>query len=351
VKEHVLHITNTAYYEVNFMDDIITLAYGSGGKKTSQLIEEVLLPAFNNPELNSLGDGAVLNGFEKLVFSTDSFVVSPYFFPGGDIGKLSVCGTVNDICMCGGIPKYLSLSFIIEEGFKTNELLKIVQSIKETADKCEIKVVTGDTKVVEKEKGDGIYINTTGIGILTYKDLGKHRIVDGDVVIVTGTIGDHGACIMASRNSLITESNIYSDCAPLVELSKEILKYGNEVKIIRDPTRGGLATTLNEFVEDSNLSIEIEEEKIPVKESVLNVCEILGIDPLYSANEGKIVAVVSSEVAEDIIEDIKKLEVGKDAAIIGKVTSNYNGKVVLKTPFGGSRILSKLTGAQLPRIC
>lgn len=229
------------------MDDIITLAYGSGGKKTSQLIEEIILPAFRNPELSKLGDGAVLQGNGKLVFSTDSFVITPYFFPGGDIGKLAVCGTINDLCMCGGEPKYLSLSLIIEEGFKTDDLRRIISSIEKTASECGVMIVTGDTKVVERGKGDGIYINTSGIGFMKYPGLGQERISEGDAVIVTGTMGDHGISIMAARNNLITGSELYSDCQPLHNVAAEMLKYEEKIRVMRDPTRGGLATTLNEF--------------------------------------------------------------------------------------------------------
>lgn len=333
------------------LGDIITLAYGSGGKKTSELIEEILVPAFNNPELQKLSDGAILNSSEKIVFSTDSFVINPYFFPGGDIGKLSVCGTVNDLCMCGGEPKYLSLSFIIEEGFSIEHLIKIVESIKKTAEDCSVKIVTGDTKVVERGKGDGIYINTSGIGFLKYDGLGEEKIAEGDLVIVTGTMGDHGISVMAARNQLILGDCIVSDCTPLIRLSKELLKYKSAIKIMRDPTRGGLATTLNEFVERNNLCIELDEGSIPIKRSVSNACEIIGLDPMYSANEGKIVAVVAKERAAEIIEALREYKEGKDAAIIGRVTSKYPGKVVIKTYLGGTRILSKLTGAQLPRIC
>ncbi|CDF58156.1 hydrogenase expression/formation protein HypE [Thermobrachium celere] len=334
------------------MDEIITLSYGSGGKKTSQLIENLILPAFACNELNALSDGAILElDSNKFVFSTDSFVVSPYFFPGGDIGKLAVCGTVNDLAVCGAVPKFLSLSLIIEEGFKLEDLKKIINSIKETAEKCNVKVVTGDTKVVEKGKGDGIYINTSGIGVLTHEFLGKDKIAENDVVIVTGTVGDHGASIMAARNNLVDEFSVISDCAPIYELAQCILQYGNKVKIMRDPTRGGVATTLNEFVEGTEYSIEINEEDIPVSVKTNNLCEILGIDPLYSANEGKILAVVDYSIAESLINDLRNIELGKDAAIIGKVTKNFPSKVVLNTNLGGSRVLTKLTGAQLPRIC
>lgn len=333
------------------IDDIITLAYGSGGKKTSELIDKILVPAFNNPELSKLGDGAILPSEGKIVFSTDSFVINPYFFPGGDIGKLSVCGTVNDLCMCGGEPKYLSLGFIIEEGFMIEHLEKIVESIKVTAKECGVKVVTGDTKVVERGKGDGIYINTSGIGFLKYDGLDEHNITEGDCVIVSGTMGDHGISIMATRNNLIIGDELVSDCTPLHKLSKELIKFKENIRIMRDPTRGGLATTLNEFIEKNNLCIELEEDRIPIRDSVANACEILGLDPLYSANEGKIVAIVSAEKAEEIIKALKEYPEGKEAAIIGKITSKYPGKVVIKTYLGGTRILSKLTGAQLPRIC
>ncbi|MCX7902939.1 MAG: hydrogenase expression/formation protein HypE [Caloramator sp.] len=333
------------------MEEIITLDYGSGGKKTSSLIEELLLPNFNNSELNELMDGAILESKGRIAFSTDSFVVSPYFFPGGDIGKLSICGTVNDLLMCGAIPKYLSLSFIIEEGFKIEHLKKIVNSISETAKKCDVKIVTGDTKVVEKGKGDGIYINTSGIGFMEIEGYAKTRINDGDVVIVTGNVGDHGVAVMSARNGFFLDTDLKSDCMPLIDLAKTIFKYGNNVKIMRDPTRGGLATTLNEFVEGTDLSIELIEKDIPIAQNVLTACEILGIDPLYSANEGKIVLVAAKEIAENLLNDIKNLPEGRNASIIGRVTSNYKGLVVLKTPIGGSRILNKLTGAQLPRIC
>lgn len=333
------------------MDDIITLAYGSGGKKTSELIDEILMPQLKNKELSQLNDGAVLYGSQRLVFSTDSFVVNPYFFPGGDIGKLSICGTVNDIAMCGGIPKYISLGLIIEEGFRTEDLIRIVKSIGETARACNVEVVTGDTKVVERGKGDGIYINTSGIGFLAFEGLGKDRIQEGDSVIVTGTVGDHGMAVMSARNSLSVAGELLSDCTPLNRLAETILKYGENVRILRDPTRGGVATTLNEFVENSRLSIELDEDSIPVKSSVENVCDILGLDPLYSANEGKILAVVSKNSEEEILKAIRELPEGRDASVIGRVTAEYSGRVVIKTSIGGKRILNKLTGAQLPRIC
>ena len=332
------------------MDEIITLDYGSGGKKTSRLIERMILPALDNPALSELGDGAVLEGAEKLVFSTDSFVVDPIFFPGGDIGKLSVCGTVNDIAMCGGVPKFLSCSFIIEEGFPVKALEKVIASIGAACKKAGVQVVTGDTKVVEKGRGDKIYINTAGIGVLKYPGLSPKAIRAGDKVIVSGTVGDHGSAVMLARNGMM-QGEIRSDCAPLNALAEAVLSGGARVRVLRDPTRGGVATTLNEFVEDSGLGIEIEEDKIPVRPQVQAACELLGLDPLYCANEGKLLCVVAPEDTEKALAAMKSLPEGENAAVIGSVSARYPGKLVMNTAFGGSRILQKLTGAQLPRIC
>ena len=332
------------------MDEIITLDYGSGGKKTSRLIERMILPALDNPALSELGDGAVLEGAEKLVFSTDSFVVDPIFFPGGDIGKLSVCGTVNDIAMCGGVPKFLSCSFIIEEGFPVKALEKVIASIGAACKKAGVQVVTGDTKVVEKGRGDKIYINTAGIGVLKYPGISPKAIRAGDKVIVSGTVGDHGSAVMLARNGMM-QGEIRSDCAPLNALADAVLSGGARVRVLRDPTRGGVATTLNEFVEDSGLGIEIEEDKIPVRPQVQAACELLGLDPLYCANEGKLLCVVAPEDTEKALAAMKSLPEGENAAVIGSVSARYPGKLVMNTAFGGSRILQKLTGAQLPRIC
>ena len=332
------------------MDEIITLDYGSGGKKTSRLIERMILPALDNPALSELGDGAVLEGAEKLVFSTDSFVVDPIFFPGGDIGKLSVCGTVNDIAMCGGVPKFLSCSFIIEEGFPVKALEKVIASIGAACKKAGVQVVTGDTKVVEKGRGDKIYINTAGIGVLKYPGLSPKAIRAGDKVIVSGTVGDHGSAVMLARNGMM-QGEIRSDCAPLNALAETVLSGNAGVRVLRDPTRGGVATTLNEFVEGSGLGIEIEEDKIPVRPQVQAACELLGLDPLYCANEGKLLSVVAPEDTEKALAAMKSLPEGENAAVIGSVSARYPGKLVMNTAFGGSRILQKLTGAQLPRIC
>ena len=332
------------------MEEIITLDYGSGGKKTASLIEELLVPAFQNEALSELGDGAVLSHRGDLVFSTDSYVVSPYLFPGGDIGKLSVCGTVNDIAMCGGTPRWLSLGLILEEGLPVADLRRIVDSIARTAARCGVQVVTGDTKVVERGRGDGIYINTAGIGELTWPGLSPRNIRAGDSVLISGTIGDHGTAVMLARSGMMEAGEIRSDCRPLHELAAAALTAGG-VRVLRDPTRGGVATTLNEFVEGTELSIELEEAELPVSEGVASACDILGLDPLYCANEGKMLVVAAPEMAEDLLAALRNTPGGEDAAVIGRVTNRYPGKVVLNTFLGGARILVKLTGAQLPRIC
>ena len=330
--------------------DIVTLDYGSGGSRTAQLIEELLLPAFQNDALAQLGDGATLDLTGPLVFSTDSFVVDPIFFPGGDIGKLSVCGTVNDLAMCGGLPKHLSLAFIIEEGFPFADLRRIVTSIAETARDCGISVVTGDTKVVERGHGHGIYINTSGIGQLAHPGLSPANIRAGDQVILSGTMGDHGTAVMLARSGLLEGGELVSDCMPLHRLAAAALACGG-VRVLRDPTRGGVATTLNEFVNGGVRSVELDEDSLPVSDSVRSACDMLGLDPLYIANEGKLLAVVAPESAQDVLNALRAQPGGEQAAIIGTVTDSHPGHVVLKTLLGGSRILSKLSGAQLPRIC
>ena len=332
------------------MDEIISLDYGSGGKKTARLIEKLILPRLDNPPLRALGDGANVDGGGKLVFSTDSFVVSPLFFPGGDIGKLSVCGTVNDLSMCGAEPKFLSCSFIIEEGFPLAQLERIVESMAAQCEKAGVQIVTGDTKVVEKGRGDGIYINTAGIGILRHPGLGPETIRPGDRVIVSGFVGDHGTAVMLARNGMM-QGNLASDCAALNGLTEAILTAAPGVRVLRDPTRGGVATTLNEFVEGTDLGIELEEEQIPVRPQVQAACDMLGLDPLYCANEGKLLAVVAPEDTESVLAAMRGHELGADAAIIGQVTARYPGRLTLRTAFGGSRVLQKLSGPQLPRIC
>ena len=332
------------------MAEIIPLDYGSGGKKTARLIESMIVPAFGNPALDELGDGAIVPGAERLVFSTDSFVVDPVFFPGGDIGKLSVCGTVNDIAVSGGVPKYLSCAFIIEEGFELSALERIIASIRKAAAEAGVSVVTGDTKVVEKGRGDGIYINTAGIGFLKFPGLSPRAIRPGDKVIISGTAGDHGTAVMLARGGMM-QGGLRSDCAALNGLCETLLASGVKVRVLRDPTRGGAATTLNEFIEGTALGIELDERLIPVSPGVQAACGMLGLDPLYCANEGKLLAVVAPEDAERAAEIMRGTEAGRNAAVIGKVTEDHPGKLVMNTSFGGRRILQKLTGAQLPRIC
>ena len=332
------------------MDEIITLDYGSGGKKTARLIEEHILPAMDNAALRELGDGAIVPGGERLVFSTDSFVVSPRFFPGGDIGKLSVCGTVNDIAMCGGEPKYLSCSFIIEEGLPLKELAEILASMAAAAKAAGVQIVTGDTKVVERGRGDGIYINTAGVGVLRYPGLTPRAIRPGDAVLVSGTVGDHGTTVMLARNGL-AEGDLRSDCAALNGLAAALLDAVPETRCLRDPTRGGVATTLNEFIEGTSLGIELRDTAVPVRPAVQAACELLGLDPLYCANEGKMLAVVPAERAEDALAAMRSRPEGAEAAQIGVVTADYPGKLTLRTALGGRRVLQKLSGAQLPRIC
>lgn len=327
------------------------MSYGNGGKKTSKLIEELIVPVLGNTTLNSLGDGALISTKGELAFSTDSFVIYPYFFPGGDIGKLSVCGTVNDLLMCGSIPKYLSLSLIIEEGFIIKDLKRIVQSIGETAEKSGVIIATGDTKVVDRGHGHGIYINTAGIGEkIEGIDLRRERINKGDKIIVSGSCGNHGVSILCARENFI-ESSIESDCAPLNDIVRTILMYGKDVKLLRDPTRGGVATTLNEFIEGMKYSIEIDEQLIPIDDDVSAACDLLGIDPLYSANEGKVLAVVSESVSDSIVDALRQIKGAEKATVIGEVIEYSPSRLLLKTKLGGRRILDKLSHDMLPRIC
>ncbi len=332
------------------MDEIITLDYGSGGKKTSRLIEKLILPGFDNKALNELGDGAVVPGAETLAFSTDSFVVSPLFFPGGDIGKLAVCGTVNDLAMCGAEPKYLSCSLILEEGLPVETLERILNSMRTAAESAGVKIVTGDTKVVEKGRGDQVYINTAGIGFRRHALPGLTAVRPGDAVIVSGTVGDHGTAVMLARHGM-AESEIRSDCAALNRLTETILSSGADVRILRDPTRGGLATTLNEFTEGREFGIELSEKSIPVQPGVRAACDMLGLEPLYCANEGKLTCICAQEDAAQLLRVMRGTPEGGNAAIVGTVTEEGPGKVVMRTGLGGRRILQKLAGAQLPRIC
>lgn len=330
---------------------VVTLDYGSGGTKTSQLVDQLLKPAFANPALDALGDGALLpSPGKQLAFSTDSFVVQPLFFPGGDIGKLAVCGTVNDLAMCGAKPLYLSLGMIIEEGFPFSDLEKIVESIARTAEKVGVQVVTGDTKVVEKGHGDGLYLNTAGIGVVEMPGLTPDTIQPGDRVLVTGPVGDHGTAVMVARNELGLEGDLISDCMPLDRLAAAAWSVGG-VRCLRDATRGGVATTLNEFCEGRCFGIQLMEEQIPVRPSVDAACQLLGLDPLYCANEGRMLCIAAPQQAEQILAALRAVPGGENAAIIGTVTAENVGLVTLQNSWGSNRILAKLSGAQLPRIC
>jgi hydrogenase expression/formation protein HypE len=333
--------------------DVITLAHGSGGKLTHQLIDSIFQQYFDNEILGQKNDSALLpevNG--KIAVTTDSFVINPIFFNGGDIGKISVCGTVNDLAMSGAKPLYLTVGFIIEEGLAIEDLRKIVKSIAKTAKEAGVKIVTGDTKVVEQGNADKIYINTTGIGVVT-RDIyiGGEMAEPGDKVIINGTLGDHGASIMAQRGDLDFDFSTESDCCLLNNLIEDILNTSNNVKVLRDPTRGGLATTLNEIASQSQVAIELEEEQIPIKAEVRSLCEILGVDPLYLANEGKVIVIVSEEDVEKVLEVMRKNPMGEDAQIIGTIVDSNDSNVYLKTGLGGTRILNMLAGELLPRIC
>jgi hydrogenase expression/formation protein HypE len=334
------------------LKDKILLAHGSGGKLAHELVEKSFLKALANPFLAKLDDSAVFNLSGRLAFTTDSYVVSPIFFPGGDIGKLAVCGTVNDLAMSGAKPLYLSLSFIIEEGLPQSELDEIVDSVHKAAKEAGVEIVTGDTKVVHRGSADKLFINTAGVGIIPEGiDISGINARPGDKVILSGTIGDHGIAVLSQRESLRFSTHLKSDCAPLGAIVAEMLAASPNIHCLRDPTRGGLATTLNELAKQSKVSIRIEEERIPVREEVLGACEMLGFDPLYVANEGKLVAIVLPEDADKVLKAMQENYYGKDAAIIGEVRAEHPGRVVMRTCLGASRIIDMLVGDLLPRIC
>lgn len=334
--------------------ELISLDHGSGGKIAHRLTAELLLPLFDNPILSDLHDGAVLtlNDSTRIAFSTDTFTVTPLFFPGGDIGELAVNGTINDVAMCGATPLFISLALIIEEGFPMADLTRILQSIQRAATQAGVQVVTGDTKVVPKGAADGLFINTSGIGMIP-KDvtIGSTGASPGDKIILSGTMADHGMTILTQREGLSFDSAIQSDSAPLNQMVKKILTASDKVHVLRDPTRGGVGTTLNEIAESSRAGIVLQEDHLPVREAVAGVCELLGFDPLYVANEGKLLAFVAAEDADTVLEAIRSDTFGRDACIIGDVTAEHPGQVILKTRIGGRRIVDMLTGEQLPRIC
>lgn len=345
-------------------DTHITLAHGSGGKAMRELVEGLFVETLRNPLLEKMEDQAVFevtyNGLPglRMAFTTDSYVIDPIFFPGGDIGKLAVNGTVNDLAMSGARPLYLSAGFIIEEGFLMEDLRRIVSSMREAANEAGVEIVTGDTKVVQKGSADKLFINTSGVGVLEHPvNISASRARPGDVVISSGTIGDHGTTVMIARGELELETEILSDTAPLNSLVEEMvdealrLKAVDEIHCLRDPTRGGVATTLNEIALSSEVCIRIEEDRIPVREEVKGACEILGLDPLYVANEGKLLAVVSESIAEQLLVRMRRNRYGQDACIIGRVSLDPVGIVAMSTGFGGTRIVDMLVGEQLPRIC
>lgn len=333
--------------------DKILLAHGGGGTLMHDLISNIFLKQFDNPFLNVLHDGATfeING-TRFAFTTDSFVVDPIFFPGGDIGKLAVNGTINDLAVCGAKPLFLSAAFIIEEGFSFEELWTIVSSMKTAAEFANVKIVTGDTKVVDKGKGDKIFINTAGIGIVKNGiNISPKNCKPGDVVIINGNIAEHGIAIMAKRLGLEFETEILSDCAPLNGLVESILEVSSNVKMMRDATRGGLASVLNEIALSSGFGVLLDELSIPVAEQVKGVCEILGYDPLYIANEGKIVLIVDPNDSEKVLSAMRKHPFGENSEIIGEITIENPGLVAMKTSIGTKRIVDMLSGEQLPRIC
>jgi hydrogenase expression/formation protein HypE len=332
----------------------IVMGHGGGGKLGNELVEHLFLPAFRNAALENLGDAAVLNlESGRLAMSTDSFVVQPLFFPGGSIGELAVNGTVNDLAVSGAIPKYLSASFILEEGFPLAQLAAIVEAIAAAAAKAGVQIVTGDTKVVERGHGDGCYINTAGVGVLREGiDVGPRRVVAGDAILVSGTIGDHGMAIMSVREGLEFESQIRSDCAALNGMIGAVLDAaGAAVHAMRDPTRGGLASTLNEIAQASGVGIAIDEMRLPVRMEVQSACELLGLDPVYVANEGKAVFFVAPEAAERVLAVLRDHPLGRDAAVIGHATAEHKGMLVARTEMGANRVIAQQIGEQLPRIC
>jgi len=334
------------------MSDRILLAHGSGGRLAHELIEKVLVKPLSNPLLDRLDDSAVVPFSGRLAFTTDSYVVNPIFFPGGDIGKLAVCGTVNDLSMVGATPLYLSLALIIEEGLPLDELERVLVSVQAAAREAQVQIVTGDTKVVNKGSADKLFVNTAGVGVVPEEvDISGSNAKPGDKVILSGTIGDHGIAVLSQREGLGFSTKLESDCAPLNGLVAEMMAASRRIHSLRDPTRGGLATTLNELAAQSKVGIRIEEEAISVREEVRGACEMLGIDPLYVANEGKLVALVHPEDAEAVLAKMRQHRYGEYAAIIGEVRSEHPGRVVMKTTLGASRIVDMLVGDPLPRIC
>lgn len=335
-------------------NDRVVLGHGSGGKLTHDLIKKSFQAAFGNPILNANNDASVIGlaGAARLAVSTDAHVVSPLFFPGGDIGMLAVCGTVNDVAMMGATPLYLTASFILEEGLEIAQLERVIASMKAAAQEAGVQIIAGDTKVVGKGLADGLYISTTGIGSLpTEREIHGGAAKPGDVIIVSGTMGDHGIAVLSARGGLGLETELTSDVAPLNGLIADMLASSQHIHVLRDPTRGGLATTLNEIARQSNVGIVLTEGSIPIKPAVESACELLGFDPLYIANEGKLVAIVARQDAAAVLETMHAHPYGRDAAIIGEVRAEPPGRVLMRTLIGSHRVVDMLAGEMLPRIC
>jgi hydrogenase expression/formation protein HypE len=334
--------------------DTIVMGHGSGGRMTQELIQQCFAPFFSNPALDTGNDFAELENLQggRLAISTDAHIVSPLTFPGGDIGKLAVCGTVNDVAMSGAVPFALTASFILEEGLSTNLLREIVQSMADAAREAGVSIVAGDTKVVERGKADGLFISTTGIGwVPDGRKIGGAEAQPGDVVLISGTLGDHGLAVLAARGDLAFETNILSDVAPLNGLIQEVLQAAPHVHVLRDPTRGGLATTLNEIATQSRVNILIDETTIPVLPAVNTACEMLGFDPLYVANEGKVIVIVPPDEADAALKAMKGHKYGHNACRVGAVNISPAGRVLMKTRIGATRVLDVMAGEMLPRIC
>jgi hydrogenase expression/formation protein HypE len=333
--------------------DTILLGHGSGGRLSAELVRDIFLPALRNPALARLDDQAIVHmNCQRLAMSTDSFVVKPLFFPGGDIGSLAVHGTVNDLAMGGAVPLFLSAAFIIEEGFSMELLRRVVNSMHQAAETAGVEIITGDTKVVEKGKGDGLFINTTGIGVVPAGvELSADRARPGDKVLLSGTIGEHGIAILAQREGLEFETTIESDSAALHTLVAAMLAASGEIRCMRDPTRGGVSSTLNEIAQQSEVGIELQESAIQVRDQVRGACELLGLDPLYVANEGKLIAIVAPAAADSILHAMRGHPLGTNATLIGTVTESHAGLVTMRTTLGTSRVVDMLAGDQLPRIC
>ncbi|SDW27672.1 hydrogenase expression/formation protein HypE [Lutibacter oricola] len=333
--------------------ETINLGHGSGGELTRDLLDKIIFKTFSNPYLDQKHDGSIVQIDGKMAISTDSFVITPIFFKGGNIGELAVHGTVNDVAMCGAIPKYLSLAFIVEEGMQVSEFVKVVESIKKAADESGVLIITGDTKVVERGKGDKIFINTTGFGAMHPKaNISVQNIKEGDAILVNGFIAQHGMAIMSEREGLEFESTIESDSTNLNYLVNDLLdEFGDKIKLFRDPTRGGLGTVLHELANDVSVGVDLREIDIPLEKQVAAACEMLGLDPMYVANEGVFLTVVDASIKDEVLALMQNDTKGKNAAIIGEITLEHPNKVVMQSLIGGKRIVSPLVGEQLPRIC